>query len=65
MEFDPNKDYYKTLGVKKNSTEKEVKVAYYKLAKQYHPDVTGGKTTEKFKEITNAYQVLSNKDQRS
>ena len=58
-DFDPKKDYYSILGVNKNATEKEVKIAYYKMAQKYHPDKTGGKTTEKFKEISNAYEVLS------
>ena len=50
------KDKERTM---KNATEKEVKIAYYKMAQKYHPDKTGGKTTEKFKEISNAYEVLS------
>jgi curved DNA-binding protein len=57
MEF---KDYYKTLGVAKTSTEKEIKQAFRKLARKLHPDVNpGDKTAEaKFKEINEAYEVL-------
>src|SRR5688572_24755713 len=57
MEF---KDYYKTLGVTKAATEKEIKQAFRKLARKLHPDVNpGDKTTEsKFKEVNEAYEVL-------
>jgi len=43
-DFDPNKDYYKALNVGPKATDAEIKKAYYKLAQQYHPDKTGGKT---------------------
>ena len=60
------KDYYKLLGLKKSATEKEVKQAYRKLARKYHPDVNpGDKASEtKFKEINEAYEVLSDKESR-
>jgi len=57
-EYNPKVDYYKILGVTKDATESEIKKMYYKLALQYHPDKTGGKTTEKFKDISNAYSIL-------
>jgi DnaJ-class molecular chaperone len=38
-----------------SANEKDIKEAFYKLAKEYHPDKTGGKTAERFKEISNAY----------
>jgi len=64
QDFDPSKNYWQTLGLKENADEKEIKMTYYKLAQKYHPDKTGGKTTDKFKEISNAYQVLSDPSKR-
>src|SRR5215217_46369 len=63
MEF---KDYYQTLGVTKTSTEKEIKQAFRKLARKFHPDVNpGDKTSEsRFKEINEAYEVLGDADKR-
>ena len=61
------RDYYEVLGVAKTATEDELKKAYRKLAKQYHPDLNpGDKTAEaKFKEVNEAYEVLSDKDKRA
>src|SRR5204863_8426972 len=61
------KDLYKTLGVAENSDDAAIKKAYRKLAKEYHPDVTGNdkKKTERFKEINEAYAVLGDKEKRS
>lgn len=60
------REYYEILGVKKTSTEKEIKSAYRKLAKKYHPDTnTNNKQAEQlFKEITEAYNVLSDPEKR-
>ncbi len=60
------KDYYAVLGVKKDATEKEIKQAYRKLARRYHPDVNPGnkEAEEKFKEISEAYEVLSDPGKR-
>lgn len=60
------KNPYTLLGVAKTATDKEIKSAYRKLAKQYHPDVNPGNDAAeaKFKEITAAYNLLSNEDLR-
>ena len=60
------KDYYAILGVKRDASETDIKKAYRKLARQHHPDVNpGDKSAEaKFKEINEAYEVLSDKDKR-
>jgi len=59
-------DYYKILGVTKTTTEKEIKTAYRKLARKYHPDVNpDNKDAEmKFKEINEANEVLSDPENR-
>jgi len=60
-----SKDYYKTLGVDKNSSIDDIKKAYRKLALKYHPDKNGGEdSAEKFKEINEAYQILSDPAKR-
>jgi len=60
------KDYYKILGVDRKASERELKQAYRKLARQHHPDVNpGDKAAEdKFKQINEAYEVLSDKENR-
>src|SRR5262249_19975854 len=60
------KDFYSVLGVPKTATEKEIKQAYRKLARKYHPDVNpNGKTAEnRFKEISEAYEGLSDPEKR-
>src|SRR5712692_4849614 len=63
MEF---RDYYKVLGVERNATAAQIKSAYRKLARKHHPDVNpNNKDAEKrFKEINEAYQVLSDPEKR-
>ncbi len=60
------KDYYKVLGIDRSASEKEIKQAYRRLARQYHPDVNpNNKEAEtRFKEINEAYEVLSDKEKR-
>jgi molecular chaperone DnaJ len=61
-----NKDYYGTLGVKKTASPEEIRKAFRKLARKYHPDVNPGdkKAEEKFKEISEANDVLSDEKKR-
>ena len=60
------RDYYEVLGVGRNADAKEIKKAYRKLAKKYHPDMNpGDKVAEqKFKEVTEAYNVLSDTEKK-
>ncbi|SFV74961.1 DnaJ-class molecular chaperone CbpA [hydrothermal vent metagenome] len=61
-----SKSLYETLGLNENATEAEIKKAYRKLARQYHPDVNKDKgAEEKFKEINAAYEILSDKEKKA
>lgn len=60
------RDYYEVLGVSKGASDEDLKRAYRKLARKYHPDVNKDKDAEeKFKEVSEAYQVLSDSDKRA
>jgi molecular chaperone DnaJ len=60
------RDYYEVLGITKDSADVEIKSAYRKLAKKYHPDVSTEENAEaKFKEVQEAYEVLSDSSKRT
>ncbi len=61
------RDYYETLGINKNASEAEIKAAYRKMAKQYHPDLNSGneEAAHKFKEVNEAYQVLGDEKKKA
>src|SRR5262244_4594957 len=58
------KDYYGILGVDRKADAKTIKSAYRRLARKHHPDVAKGKDAERFKEIAEAYEVLSDPEKR-
>jgi DnaJ-class molecular chaperone len=66
-EFDPSIDHYKILGVKPEASPDEIKKAYRKLARQYHPDSTGGDKAKesRFKQVSQAYDVLGDTKKRA
>ena len=60
------KDYYKTLGVERGASDEDIKKAYRKLARKYHPDVSKeANAKEKFQEVSEAYETLKDKEKRS
>src|SRR5438445_5802931 len=58
------KDYYKVLGVPEHATPKEIKAAYRRLSKQYHPDQNPG-SEERFKDVSAAYDVIGDPEKRT
>ena len=60
------RDYYDVLGIQKNAGSQQIKSAYRKLAKKYHPDTNKGdaKAEQLFMEVTEAYNVLSDEEKR-
>src|SRR3954462_4161931 len=67
IDFDPGIDYYKALGIPENASADDIKKAYRKLARQNHPDSTGGdkRKESRFKDITTAYDVLGDPKKRA
>uniref|UniRef100_UPI00358EF829 dnaJ homolog subfamily A member 3, mitochondrial-like isoform X2 n=1 Tax=Myxine glutinosa TaxID=7769 RepID=UPI00358EF829 len=65
--FTAKNDYYRILGISKNSSQKDIKSAYYQLAKKYHPDTNKDdpQAKEKFAELAEAYEVLSDETKRN
>ena len=61
------RDYYEVLGVPRSATEKDLKAAYRKLARKFHPDVNPNDKSaeEKFKEVSGAFAVLSDPEKRA
>jgi curved DNA-binding protein len=60
------KDYYKILGVERGAGDEDIKKAYRRLARKYHPDVSKeANAKEKFQEVSEAYETLRDKDKRA
>ena len=61
------RDFYEVLGIQKGASDDEIKKAFRKMAKQYHPDLHPGDTEAeaKFKEVNEAYEVLSDADKKA
>lgn len=57
-------DYYETLGISRDASQEDIKKAYRKMSRKYHPDLAGPEFEDKFKEVNNAYEVLSDPEKR-
>ena len=63
-DWDPDKNYYEIMGLDHTATDKDIKLKYYKLAQQYHPDKNEGKEDPAFLEIQFAYKLLADPHKR-
>lgn len=57
-------DYYEVLGIDRSASDEDIKKAYRKMSRKYHPDIAGPEFEEQYKEVNNAYEVLSNPEKR-
>ena len=67
MSFNGFKDYFKILGISRNATDEEIKSAFRKLARQFHPDFHphDDRAESEFKQINEAYEILSDEDKKN
>ncbi len=63
--YDPSVDYYHVLKLKSSATPEEIKASFHKLSQMYHPDLTNGRTVEKFQKISNAYSVIGHPETKA
>jgi curved DNA-binding protein CbpA len=60
--FDPSIDYYKVLKLSPTATSDEIRASFLRLSQMYHPDLTNGRTIEKYQKISGAYSVIGHQE---